>query len=170
MSNRAEDVEGFWWSDPWFWLKNERVLRVYPSSLRLNDAEAVNRISLLLAYILGGAWLLTSDTAWLVYLTAGLVLIYAGHSYGRRVAVAGPAARRAPPGGPSRNVRPYRARLAAGLLSHRGEFEPRHPIEASKQRKAFARVMPMTGDEVPFPRMYENGGGRWNRLRPVGPS
>jgi hypothetical protein len=164
-------MEGFWWSDPWFFLKNERALRVFPTSIRLRDPESVNRVSLLLAYVLSGAWFVTGDVSWLVYLLGSLVLIYwytTSREWFSARCRRGPASM--PLSGPSRNVRPYQQRLADSLLNRPGEIEPRMPIEASKQRKAFARQMPLTGDEVPFSQIYETGGGRWNRLRPVGRS
>lgn len=172
--------EGFWWNDPWFFLKNERLLRVFPTSIRFRDPESVNRASLLLVYVFVGAWLVTGATSWLIYLVASLMLMYwyttSRDWFAARIKQRGrcvlPAngSQRPPLSGPTRNLRPYEQRLADSLLNRPGEIEPRMPIEASKQRKAFARQMPLTGDEVPFKQIYETGGGRWNRLRPVGRS
>lgn len=174
--------ERYWWDAPWTLISTGRALRFLPQSLwDFSSAEAVNRWSLYALYVGVAGYLILGTTGGFLYAAA----IWAGlylWNVNRRPTPAVPSGVKAgsmahdptrpPPKAsevvPTRNVATYAERLETGLTARGAEVPARVPLVASKQRKVFARQMPMTGDEVPYKQIYEQDRGAAWRPRPVG--
>jgi hypothetical protein len=171
--------EVYWWQSPWTLIANRRYIDFFPElKFDFSSPETINRWTVYSVYTALALYLFTGSLTGLVYSGGVIGALYLWNS--QRTAVTAPSSTAAagaklndptvppiaaiepnvangliPADEPSRNILSYDERLAQGLFSRSGELPARVPIVASKQRKAFARQTAMTGDQVPYAKLYE---------------